>query len=247
MGNDFGFKMIFWIGLAFFVLFGVLLPVLLFFAALLEKRHVRTLHPPSAQGAGGQVVPPVVETIAAHFQPLGRYDALAAGKKPDPIFLLLSGDGQILVIVWLGRKDKVKKYELISRMLSGPWLVTADMIAVRDLSGLRWEEMLPDAPLYMGLHHHRDRLRRAGQPSVPFSAESVLADYADFEQRHVNRLKELKLARLVGPGQEKWVFTIRGAAKVAWQATGIMARLREDKKRVDALKEQLGAPLPLKS
>ena len=93
MGNEFAFNIIFWIGLTFFVLFGVLLPVLLFFAALLEKRHVRTLRPRSARDASGQVVPPVVETIAAHFQPLGRYDSLAAGKKPDPIFLLLSRDG----------------------------------------------------------------------------------------------------------------------------------------------------------
>ena len=94
---------------------------------------------------------------------------------------------------------------------------------------------------------HRERIRQAGQPCVPFSAEAAPAELSEYDQQCIARLEERGLARYAGPSREKWVFTVRGAAKLAWQITGILQRLREENKRVEALKRELAAALPLKA
>ena len=240
------FNVIFWIGLTVFVIFGVVFPSLVFLAAALEKQHVTTLRPlAEAQRAGRGQEPP--ESLSTNFSqddwPLGVHGYCDAGKKATPMFLLLSGDGLVLVRVWLKKNDAVKRYELMSRLHSGPWLVTSDMLPFRDMAGLRWEEVLPDAPLSMALYHHRRRIGQAGQPSVSFDPETVLDELAEHERQRVARLVERGLARYVGPERDKWVYTIRGSAKLARQTPGIMSRLREDQKHVEALKREAALPL----
>src|SRR5687768_10290901 len=233
------FNVIFWIGITIFVLFGVLLPLLVLVVAALEKQHVTTLRPLTEQEQGRHTIPPgILGMIAQDDRPLGVQGFCDTGKKVTPTFLLLSGDGLVLVRVWLWNRKEHNRFELMSRLHSGPWLVTSDKLPFRDLSGLRWEEVLPDAPLGMALYHHRRRIGRAGQPCVPFDPETVLDGLAEHERRRVARLVERGLVRYVGPERDKWVYTIRGSAKLARQTTGIMSRLREDQKRVEALKKE---------
>jgi hypothetical protein len=244
MGFDGAFNIIFWVGLTVFVIFGVVFPLLVFGAAVLEKQHVTTLRPLTEQEQRRQPIPPeVLGMIALDDRPLGVQGFRDSGTKVTPTFLLLSGDRLVSVRVWLWNKKEHNRFELLSRLHSGHWLVTADTLPFRDLSGLRWEVGLPNAPLAMALQRHRQRMGEARQPCVPFAAETAMTDLAEHERQRVARLVEHGLARYVGPDKERWVFTLRGALKMAWQTTGIMKRYQEDQKRVEAMKKESAPPL----
>jgi hypothetical protein len=225
---------LFWVFASVFVLFGVVFPVLMFFGALLDKQRIAPLVPASERDRREQKVPQAVEAaLSMEYRPLGLYTIGDPGKKQKRVFLLLSDDGRVLLRVWPGQR-----FEFMSRMLSGHWLITADTLPVFDLSGLKWDEMLPGAPLNLALRQHHRRLREAGQPCVPFPHENAPAHLLEHERQCVTRLKELRLARYVEAGQDTWSFTVRGALKIAVRTGRLLRTMQEGRKRVEALKQQ---------
>lgn len=236
-------NVVFWVGMTVVVVFGVVLPLVVFVASMVEKQHVQTLRTFSEIEQRRHRPPDsVLGAMSQEDRLLGVHGYCDSGRKVEPMFLLLSGDGLVLARVRLKKNGKMKRYELFSRLHSGAWPVTSDTLSV-DLSGLRWEEWLPDAPLPMALHHHRRRIHQAGQPCVPFAAETALAELSEHERQRVARLTEGGLARYVGPNRDKWVFTLRGAARLGWQVTGISRKVREGQARVEALKKESALPL----
>jgi len=193
---------------------------LMFFAALLEKQHIRLLRP-----VDGRTLPVGAELVAEaerhRFRNLGTFSDGDKGFREGIATFMLAADG--VELLWIVRSKLARRHQISTRLADGTWLVTSSVKGTNDLSGLRREEMLPGAALGPMLHFHRSRLAAMGEAVAPFQAENVTEDWVAHARARVDAMVQRGVGRyracgLAGgdPAENAtvWSYTLRGALKL---------------------------------
>ena len=193
---------------------------LIFCAALFEKQHVRLL-----RRVGERVLPVGAELIAEAerhgFRDIGTFSDGDKGFREGIVTFMRSADG--VELLWIVRSKLARRHHIYTRLADGTWLVTSSVVGANDLSGLRREEMLPDAALGAMLHYHRGRVAAMGEAVSPFQAEHVVDDWAAHARSRVETMVQSGLARYRSPGlaggdpaenATVWSYSLRGALKL---------------------------------
>jgi hypothetical protein len=171
----------------------ILFALVLFFAALLERVRVRPLIPVADDRRPAAAQPLVDSAVSVGFRPLGVFSDGDKGFKEGISSILLMPDGSQLL--WIVHSKLAGRKQIITKLADGRWLVTADNIGVVDRSGLRDEEVFPDADIDVLAYAHRRRWAESGQQAVPFAPESVVADFLQHGRDRAARMYEAGLIR----------------------------------------------------
>jgi hypothetical protein len=193
---------------------------LIFFAALFEKQHVRLL-----TRVEGRTLPtgaePVAEAERHGFRNLGSFSDGDKGFREGIMTFMLSADG--VELLWIMHSKLARRHQILTRLADGTWLVTSSIKTTNDLSGLRREEVLPEAVLGAMLHYHRSRVAATEQAVLPFEANNVAEDWVAHARSRVEAMARSGLARYRSPGLAGgepaanvtvWSYTLRGALKL---------------------------------
>src|SRR6266581_5780635 len=117
---------------------------LIFFAALFEKQRLRLLTP-----IEGRTLATGVELMAEAerhgFRKIGTFSDGDKGFREGIMTFMLSEDGSELL--WIMHPKLARRHQIVTRLADRTWVVTSSVKAMNDLSGLRREEMLPEAKL----------------------------------------------------------------------------------------------------
>lgn len=235
----------------FLLLLFVLFPAAIFVVALLEKRRIRPLKPTSGAAAAkiteeSQQI--VRDAIARGFSSMGTFSDGDAGIKEGIVTLLLSSDRVTLMKRSHTRLNR--RCILMTRFANDRWYVTAEVSGTSDLSDLDSNEMLPRASFAGLLLYHRQRVLASGQPPIPFEPGSVVDDLHRHELLRHQLMESAGLARRVRAGENVWVFTARGAARLCsgyLHATRV-AKERMELSRIKTVEAELPSarvPMPL--
>ena len=187
---------------------------LLFFAALLEKRHLYELRP---IGEGGAIQPmPYVKAMtcaaaAAGFAHAGDYRHV---KYALLVSLWRSADGRTVAQISGGTVVgmSTKRTALLSRLASGKLLMTTDEISLPDLTGLYAKQLVLNGSFPELLAAHGQWLAQAGDEVIPHSrppADELLA----METEDVSRQEAFGYSRFVDRTAGTYRHTVRGALR----------------------------------
>jgi hypothetical protein len=219
--DSIGFR---WVAAVLVGLFAIYLG-LMFFAALFEKSRIRLPVP-----VEGRTLATGVELMAEAerhgFGKVGTFSDGDKGFREGIMTFMLSGDGAELL--WIMHPKLAGRHQIITRLADRTWVVTSSVKAVNDLSGLRREEMLPDAKLGTMLHYHRGRVAELGEAVVPFQPGRVVDDWVAHArdrveimvQRGLMRYRDVGAAAGGGGTQPENLtassYTLRGALQIVW-------------------------------
>lgn len=193
------------------VLFALGLPLLVFAAALIERRRVLQLEPLADEDrpASSKAQRLHDEALAAgllYFATFRDHESKLATMR---LSAYLSEDGLVLMI--LPAAARTLGYRLYSRMADGVWLETGQVTGDTDLSGLRRSAMLPDADMQGVLAFHLERVGAYGNEALPFDPQTLVDDLYQHDYDRAEKTIAMGLARWVRPEQKVWVLTLRGA------------------------------------
>ncbi|MDB5321527.1 MAG: hypothetical protein JWN40_3158 [Phycisphaerales bacterium] len=165
---------------------------LIFFAALFEKQRLRLLAP-----VEGRTLATGVELIAEAerhgFRKVGTFSDGDKGFREGIVSFLLSENGAELL--WIMHPKLARRHQIVTRLADRTWVVTSSVKAMNDLSGLRREEMLPDASLGTMLHYHRRRVADMRGTVVPFQPGRVVDDWVAHARDRVEIMVQRGLMR----------------------------------------------------
>jgi hypothetical protein len=194
----------------------VLITLLVFFAALLEKRRLRPLIPIEP----GQAKPMPRECVDAHeaalsagFVDFGMFTDGDKGLTKGFITLLLSPEEDVLVLVQWG--TGMKRFRIQSNFAEGTSLVTSNTAGEGDLTGQQELVSLHNAKLLDALNVHYDRIVSSGQAPHPFDADALPEQLIEQLRQRVDRLIEKGLAKYLNVEKDVWRYKPWGAVLVA--------------------------------
>lgn len=171
------------------------------------------------------------EALSAGFIAIGAFKYHESRLVSMRVWLMIPEDGRELVLVT--SKPRALGYRIYSRLESGVWLTSGEVVGKTDLTGLVRAASHPGKPLASVLQHHRrraDSAHLAGDPVVPFTPERLLDDLLAFDRKKVEITLAMGLGQWVNPEQTQWRHTLRGALRLTAQAafTGGTAAPRND-------------------
>jgi hypothetical protein len=191
---------------------------LILLVARFERQQLRLLKP-----LAGRAPPRGAELIAEAerhgFRTLGTFSDGDKGFREGICSFLILDNGTVLL--WILHSKLAGRHQLVSRVADGAWIITSSITASNDLSGLRREEILPDAAIGTMLHAHRRRIAELGEAIVPFLPERAVEDWIAHARDRVDVMLQRGLARYRNKrpngGEENvlaWSYTWRGATQL---------------------------------
>ncbi|MEM0914436.1 MAG: hypothetical protein AAGB29_08355 [Planctomycetota bacterium] len=210
----------------------------MFFASLIERRHLRPIEPlddakaPSSAKALGVHQ----ELIDCGMLFLGVYRDGESNILKTEMSIYLSPDGRVMAM--LPRHAYTLGYRVYSEFADGRLLVSGQVTGNGSVSGLRDQAMLPDCSVRQVLRFHLDRLSNYSQEAVPFSPETITDDLLARDRQEAEASVQQGLARWVDARQTIWVMTLAGAWRVAWGQLADFARLTRDNARAEEYKAE---------
>lgn len=129
------------------------------------------------------------------------------------VTMWLSPDALTLACVFGGKMMglKVKQTLLISKPVSGVMLMTTDIIADPDISGLTDQRELLRSGMDELYELHKKRLEECEGKLQVFKKVSLLEEFENFQRRRVEVLVDHGLAKWTGRRYKKWRYSIIGA------------------------------------
>jgi hypothetical protein len=108
-----------------------------------------------------------------------------------------------------------RRLRLITRLAGGHSVITCDITGMKDLTGMRDEEMLPDSSVPVMLRYHQQRVAERGGQVVQYQPQSVVDDLFTEQRAWAAALVRAGYANFLTPDQN----TFRHSAKGAWELT----------------------------
>ncbi|MEM6552631.1 MAG: hypothetical protein AAF750_10960 [Planctomycetota bacterium] len=193
--------------------------VLIFVTGLFETHHLLGLdylpgdgEQPMPTGKAGQQYD---EALAAGCLAIGAFEDRESKLMSLTLWLLISEDGRDLVMIT--SKPRMLGYRIYSRLESGVWLTSGEVVGNTDLTGLVRPASHPGEPLAGVLSLHRQRADTAEEPVVPFIPEQLLDDLLAFDRKKAETTIAMGLGRWVNAEQTQWRHTPRGALRLTAQ------------------------------
>ncbi len=228
-------------------LFAVGFLIFFLIVAMIEKRAMRPLTP-VGEDRLRELSPRSNQIIAAamseHYRYLGCFSDGAKGWCESVIALLLSEDG--LSLLWVQRRPTLCR--IITALKDGMWLISSDTAPMADFSGMRDEEVYPDAPFQLLQEFHAQRLMQEQREVEPFTVKTILDSLLRHLEEQARRTVLRGLGRYRSPKQDCWSFTARGAIRqVAWIFYAIHRISRKSKMLQARLNDHRLKPVGLRS
>lgn len=197
----------------FFAILYLLIPIILFVTALMEKHRLQPLTPLTDEQAQTYAdTPSVIAALAAGLQPIGAFQDNESNFIHPAIKMLLTEDRRVLMQAIVSRAGK--RYVLLSRMADGHWLVSTTSLGFSGICDILIEEAYHGASVAELLRFHESRLAQWRAAAVPFVPETLVDDLLRLDRERATILTNARLARYVTPQNGVWVFTLKGAVRV---------------------------------
>ena len=167
----------------------------------------------------------------------GVYTDGDKGWKEGIVTLLVSPDARVLLCVH--HAAAVRRHRLLTRMMSGRWVITSSPSGTRDWSGVTDSEMFPSQHFGVTLRYHFERIDERigteGGDVILFTPAEAAADLFELERERQQALIERGFARAITarPGDTSlpWRYTVKGAFKA-----GSLPSMSDTKRQVDLVK-----------
>ena len=142
----------------------------------------------------------------------------------DSLILLMVGGGKLCGI-------NFKTTYLFSKTIGGPVILTCDQSGESDLSGLIEKKVLWNADLEELVNLHKTRLQSCVHRLEAFDSSSPLMEYESILRRKARILVDYDLAKYLGPTENAWRYTLKGAILSYFR--GYKADLKDAEKQID--------------
>lgn len=216
-------------------LFLVILPILIFLAALFEKIRIPTYDPEPADKI--QPNPALVSVLNNGFDLIGHFTDGDKGIRRGVCSIALSPDGLMLVRILHGKI--MRRIEINTRYSEKRWLITLTNSGLADMSGLELKEVLLDHPFEALLQCHQSRMAAMNQAPIPFMPDNIVADARQHVRDMVDILVKSGLARYKSPDHSIWKFTFRGALRHFLRFYAELPDMHSKARRSIAMRQQL--------